>query len=1727
MKKRLKQIVCLLISVMLIVGSLPIGVLAEEVNQPTPTTTETTENLIEEGFAPTTVAVPTAPEPAVTATEVAPETEPVLVTPEVNQSMSTAETVTASETMTTMATDGAYVYDDTVAGVATITKYTGTATTVTIPTTLGGRKVVAIGAGAFNGITTVQKIIVPLTVTTIASGDAAATYPFGDCSSLTEVLIPTSVKTIGAFAFSNTTGVKILCYKGSQAELYAIEHGMAREILSFSSTLAASLPSGQNINTDIKLTAVATGGTGTLNYRFSYDLIDQAGASIPGNTIQDWSTTSSAPYTLLEAGTYTFYVEVEDGAGNTTSNVIDNYKVIDQPIVTYKPDPASESPQYVDSPIKLIASVTGGTGPYTYEFSHQVGTSKIVDQTMANQAATSMVWNKSGFSEPGTYTFYVKVTDSYGKETIKTIADFKIYNKLNIDSFTVDKAQPQELGTELKLTATTSGGKTASEYKYSYTVDGGTEVVIEDYSDQSSITFTPPKTGIYVFKVAVTNAYGLVKTEAVTGYKIQDTPVIGNFTAAKADGTPFYVGDTAGIVLKAEGVAEGKTPYSYKYFYQNGTGAKTEIAAVDSTNFKPSDAGTYTFFVEVTDDNGLKTERQVSNYVVYPKLDGTLVFPASQNRETTVKFAATATGGKSPYKYQFFYKLESETDDQYIPMTDEPSTTKTFSKYFSDPEKYEIKLEITDANGIMLTLEKPLEIKNNPLIDEFNITGDAFYAGTEMDITATVDPIASVDAGSTLVLTGKMGTKSITIPNSTITTVVATNTFKFTPNAAGTYSFTVTLKNADGTIADTKTLSSIKVLATPSAKAVKVSKTTGVLLHDEVKLTAGATGGKTAYQYQFYVKTPSGASPVAINASFATANNIIYKMEEVGSYTFYVKVIDDNNEPSGNFNESASVPVKVTNPPVITDFKATKLNLVPTDVVYAQDQVELKIMLEDNKGVGDLNCEFFYKQGTKLTPIGTAQTVLATGTNRSATANANFIPPVAGTYSLIAVVTDAQGSKVTTTKTGYKVLPLGTTKAVKISKVTGLLQGDTIKLTATASGGKTPYSYDFYVTEPGGAVNPIFTTDKKLAYTNYKLEKVGNYKFSAVITDFNGVILATTTQTLSEMVSVTNPPDLKPLTVTKNQTVGTHTGTPVAYENDTLTITATPNDGTGVPTINYVFEAKLGTTVVDTQTNTTGTFIFTKTKAGSYTFTVTATDGQGSKDVAKQSSYKVLPDVTTKSIKASKTTGLIVGETIKLTAAGSGGKSPYTYAFYYYLDDSITPVTVPSSDPKSRTASLALPGKGNYKFHVVVKDANGVISTNADNLDVSTTATVGNPPVIESLVSSKLKGSPVYPNDNVLLTAKVKTGTGLQLPDYQFYYTLGTSRIDIPTTIGTDPYTATGTFTPPQAGSYNLCVDVFDGTNTVTQKITSYKVLPAVAVKTFKADKASGVNINTTVKLTAVATGGKAPYMYEFIYYGQGDVIGTTPPKIIKAYSTDATANFIPSVQGFYTLMVNVKDATGKVCSTSGIIQDFEVFDNPAVKTFKPSLLSGQYVETSIDLTAEIDGGSEPYTYNFAYQINGGATEQIPAATVEATVSKTNKATLKLPSAGTYTFTVTVTDLNGNTSELKKIENYVVYAEPVLKSVTVSKAEIIVGGSVTVKAVAEGGKKALKYKFVFTGDKGTVVERDYSTTSSYYFKPTAAEIYTVKVYVQDANLPTAHTAELEGDKTITVSPKTP
>jgi hypothetical protein len=89
-------------------------------------------------------------------------------------------------------------------GEATITKYTGSGGSITVPSTLGGYTTVAIGYKAFYYCTTLTSITIPDNVTTIGY------QAFYSCTSLSTVNIGNKVNTIGDNAFYYCTSLSSL-----------------------------------------------------------------------------------------------------------------------------------------------------------------------------------------------------------------------------------------------------------------------------------------------------------------------------------------------------------------------------------------------------------------------------------------------------------------------------------------------------------------------------------------------------------------------------------------------------------------------------------------------------------------------------------------------------------------------------------------------------------------------------------------------------------------------------------------------------------------------------------------------------------------------------------------------------------------------------------------------------------------------------------------------------------------------------------------------------------------------------------------------------------------------------------------------------------------------------------------------------------------------------------------------------------------------------------------------------------------------------------------------------------------------------------------------------------------------------------------------------------------------------------------------------------------------------
>lgn len=98
-------------------------------------------------------------------------------------------------------TEGNYEYTVLEDNTVEIKKYMGSETEVTIPATLGGKKVTSIGEMAFNDCLELKNVTIPDSVTSIQD------YAFQGCSALRIIAIPDSVTSIQDYAFSSCSSL--------------------------------------------------------------------------------------------------------------------------------------------------------------------------------------------------------------------------------------------------------------------------------------------------------------------------------------------------------------------------------------------------------------------------------------------------------------------------------------------------------------------------------------------------------------------------------------------------------------------------------------------------------------------------------------------------------------------------------------------------------------------------------------------------------------------------------------------------------------------------------------------------------------------------------------------------------------------------------------------------------------------------------------------------------------------------------------------------------------------------------------------------------------------------------------------------------------------------------------------------------------------------------------------------------------------------------------------------------------------------------------------------------------------------------------------------------------------------------------------------------------------------------------------------------------------------------
>ena len=293
---------------------------------------------------------------------------------------------------------------------------------------------------------------------------------------------------------------------------------------------------------------------------------------------------------------------------------------------------------------------------------------------------------------------------------------------------------------------------------------------------------------------------------------------------------------------------------------------------------------------------------------------------------------------------------------------------------------------------------------------------------------------------------------------------------------AGTYQITAVVKDSVGKC--TKKVLSVDVL-NPLTIEASVSSN-DVSNEDEVTITAQASGGEKEYKYRFFYRDNNNKLHVLQN--YSSNNTLNYTFDEPGYYKIFAVVRDAENISVKT--EMSLTVTKATHEPL-----SVRSNISSRSILVGE---KLHLYAQGYGGTAPYIYKFSYK---------TTDGKWIVVQNYSSEQDAEMTFNEYGSYLIIIGCADETR---TYTENLYRITVRKDTgeSLINTSRInnTDLQQGDTIRLSASATGGYLPYLYRYSCQYEGGE----WTVLKDFGYSSswtYNLSQKGCYRFKVSVSD--------------------------------------------------------------------------------------------------------------------------------------------------------------------------------------------------------------------------------------------------------------------------------------------------------------------------------------------------------------------------------------------------------------------------------------------------------------------------------------------------------------------------------------------------------------------------------------------------------------------------------------------------
>ena len=372
-------------------------------------------------------------------------------------------------------------------------------------------------------------------------------------------------------------------------------------------------PAQPAVGQSVSFSGSASGGTTPYTFSWAW------GDGTPNGAGQ------SPTHTFAAAGTFTVVLTVTDGATpvHTAPPASRPVPVIAGLVADFTFTPTK--PQAGES-IAFTATASGGTIPYTFSWTWGDGTPNGAGQSPTHT-----------FAAAGTYLVTLRVTDSAtpSPRVVNVPPKSVLVTPVLAGNFTFTPTAPSA-GDVVSFQGTATGG--TGPYQFLWTFgDGGT-------GTGATVTHVFATAGTYTVTLTVSDSAGHVP------------PTVSKFVsvggALGADFTFVPVQPVIGEVASFSATAAGgNPPYTYSWTWDDGTPAGT---GRDVTHAYAT-ARTFTVTLRVN-DAASHVAIVSKSVIVTPRVTANFTFtPPDPVVGEEVTFNATATGGTSPYTYEWTF----------------------------------------------------------------------------------------------------------------------------------------------------------------------------------------------------------------------------------------------------------------------------------------------------------------------------------------------------------------------------------------------------------------------------------------------------------------------------------------------------------------------------------------------------------------------------------------------------------------------------------------------------------------------------------------------------------------------------------------------------------------------------------------------------------------------------------------------------------------------------------------------------------------------------------------------------------------------------------------------------------------------------------------------------------------------------------------------------------------